>query len=55
MTTNAITGASSIDQIDEQLQYAYDNLGLQEFYNVMQARYNRFLVSMGFDAIEIVE
>lgn len=55
MTTNAITGASSIDQIDEQLQYAYDNLGLQEYYNVMQARYNRFLVSMGFDAIEIVE
>lgn len=55
MTTNAIIGETSIDQIDEQIQYAYDNLGLQEYYNVMQARYNRFLVAMGYDAIEIVE
>ena len=55
MTTNAITGQSSIEQIDEQIQYAYDNLGLQEYYDVMQARYNRFLVAMGFDAIEIEE
>ena len=39
MTTNAIIGETSIDQIDEQIQYAYDNLGLQEYYNVMQARY----------------
>ncbi len=55
MTTNAIIGETSIDQIDEQIQYAYDNLGLQEYYNVMQSRYNRFLVAMGYDAIEIVE
>ena len=55
MTTNAIIGETSIDQIDEQIQYAYDNLGLQEYYNVMQARYNRFLVAMGYDAIEIEE
>ncbi len=55
MTTNAIIGETPIDQIDEKIQYAYDNLGLQEYYNVMQARYNRFLVAMGYDPIEIAE
>lgn len=55
MTTNAIIGETPIDQIDEKIQYAYDNLGLQEYYNVMQARYNRFLVAMGHDPIEIAE
>lgn len=55
VTTNAIIGQTPIDQIDEQIQYAYDNLGLQEYYNVMQARYNRFLVAMGFEPVEIPE
>ena len=55
MTTNLITGSASIDTIDEQIQFAYDNLGLQEYYNVMQARVNRYLVAMGRDAVEIVE
>ena len=54
-STAAKTYMVDISKWGKIYQYAYDNLGLQEFYNVMQARYNRFLVSMGFDAIEIVE
>ena len=52
-TTNVITGTMSVDEVDSRILYAYDNLGLQEYYNVMQQRYNRFLVAMGFDPIEI--
>ena len=52
MTTSAITGQISVDEIDELLQYAYDNLGLQECIEVAQAKYNRFLVAMGMDPIE---
>ena len=52
MTTTAITGQISVDEIDEKLQYAYDTLGLQECLDVAQARYNRFLVAMGMDPVE---
>ena len=53
MTTTAITGQISVDEIDEKLQYAYDTLGLQECLDVAQARYNRFLVAMGMDPVEV--
>lgn len=52
LSTTAITGQISIDEVDEKLQYAYDNLGMQECLDVAQARYNRFLVAMGMDPIE---
>lgn len=53
MTTTAITGQISVDEIDEKLQYAYDTLGLQECLDVAQARYNRFLIAMGLDPVEV--
>ena len=55
MTTNMIVGTVSTDTIDEQVQFAYDNLGLQEYYNVMQARVNRYLEAIGREPVEIVE
>lgn len=55
MTTNLIVGMTSIDTIDEQIQYMYDNLGLKEYYNVMQERVNRYLVAMGRDAVALME
>ena len=53
LTTGLITGSISIDSIDEQVQSAYDNLGLQEYINVMQARVNRFLETLGRPVVEI--
>ena len=55
LTTSIITGATSVDAIDEQVQIAYDSLGLQEYINVMQERVNRYLETMGRDTVEIVE
>ena len=52
LTTSCITGQFSVDEVDEKLQYAYDNLGLQECLDIAQARYNRFLVAMGMDPVE---
>lgn len=51
MTTSYITGAKSTDTYEEDLQYAYDNLGMQEYMNAVQGQINRFLVAMGRDAI----
>ena len=53
MTTNMITGTVSTDTIDEQVQFAYDNLGFQEYINVMQSRVNRYLEAIGRDPVEI--
>ncbi len=55
MTTNMITGSVSTDTIDEQVQFAYDNLGLQEYINVMQARVNRYLEALGRETVAINE
>ncbi len=55
LTTGIITGATSVDAIDEQIQFAYDNLGLQEYINAMQARVNRYLETLGRDTVEIAE
>ena len=55
MTTNMIVGSTSTDTIDEQVQFAYDNLGLQEYINVMQARVNRYLEAIGREPVEINE
>ena len=55
MTTNMITGSKSTDTIDEQIQIAYDSLGLQEYIDVMQARVNRYLEAIGRDTIAIGE
>ena len=55
MTTNMIVGSVSTDTIDEQVQFAYDNLGLQEYINVMQARVNRYLEAIGREPVEIAE
>lgn len=51
MTTNYITGAKSTDTYEQDLQYAYDSLGMQEYMNAIQGQVNRFLVAMGRDAI----
>lgn len=51
MTTNYITGAKSTDTYEEDLQYAYDNLGMQEYCDVLQARIDRYLVAMGREPI----
>ena len=53
MTTNMITGTVSTDTIDEQVQFAFDNLGFQEYINVMQSRVNRYLEAIGRDPVEI--
>lgn len=53
MTTNMIVGSASTDTIDDQIQFAYDKLGLQEYINVMQARVNRYLEAIGRDAVVI--
>ncbi len=55
MTTNMITGSKSTDTIDEQVQVAFDTLGLQEYIDVMQARVNRYLEAIGRDTIAIGE
>lgn len=55
MTTNMITGSKSTDTIDEQVQVAFDSLGLQEYIDVMQARVNRYLEAIGRDTIAIGE
>lgn len=51
MTTSYITGTKSTDTYEADLQYAYDNLGMQEYIDVQQSRADRFLVAMGRDAI----
>ena len=51
MTTGYITGKTSTDTYEEDLQYAYDNLGMQEYIDAKQARVDRYLVAMGRDAI----
>ncbi len=53
MTTNIITGSKSSDTIDEQIQVAYDSLGLQEYINVMQTRVNRYLEAIGRETVAI--
>ena len=55
MTNGYITGTKSTDTYEADLQYAYDNLGMQEYIDVQQSRANRFLVAMGRDAIAIGE
>lgn len=47
MTTNVIIGSESVDGIDEKIQFAFDNLGLKEYYNVMQSRVNRYRSATG--------
>ncbi len=51
MTTSYITGAKSTDTYEEDLQYAYDNLGMQEYMDAIQGQIDRYLVAMGRDAI----
>ena len=47
MATNVIVGSESVDGIDEKVQFAKDNLGLIEYYNIMQARVNRYRAATG--------
>ncbi len=51
MTTNYIVGGKSTDTYEEDLQYAYDNLGMQEYMDAIQGQIDRYLVAMGRDAI----
>ena len=51
MTTNYIVGTKSTDTYEEDLQYAYDNLGMQEYCDALQGQIDRYLVAMGRDAI----
>lgn len=47
-----ITGQKSTDTYEDDIQYAYDNLGLQEYIDALQAASNRYLVAVGRDPIE---
>lgn len=38
MTTNYIVGGKSTDTYEEDLQYAYDNLGMQEYMDAIQGQ-----------------
>ena len=51
MTTGYIIGTASTDTYEEDLQFAYDNLGMQEYVNALQAQTDRFLVAMGREPI----
>ena len=51
LTTSHITGQKSTDTLEEDLQYAYDNLGMQEYTDVIQARIDRYLVTLGREPI----
>ncbi len=51
MTTSYITGIKTTDTYEEDLQYAYDNLGMQEYADVIQARIDRYLVVLGREPI----
>ena len=53
LTTNHITGIRSTDTYDEDIRLAYDNLGMQEYKDVIQERINRYLTVMGRDAIPV--
>lgn len=54
-TTNYIVKNASTDTYEADVQYAYDNLHMQEYMNAMQARINRYLTAMGRDAVAIAE
>lgn len=51
LTTSHITGQKSTDTLEEDIQYAYDNLGMQEYADVIQARIDRYLVVLGREPI----
>ena len=51
MTTDYIMGNKTTDTYADDLQYAYDNLGMKEYTDAMQSRVDRFLVAMGRDPI----
>jgi hypothetical protein len=48
-----ITGQQSTDTYADDIQYAYDNLHLQEYINAIQAASNRYLEAVGRAAIPI--
>ena len=52
MTTGYITGTKSIETYEEDIQYAYDTLGLAEYVGAMQARVNRYLEAIGHATYE---
>ena len=52
MTTGYITGTKSIDSYEQDIQYAYDNLGLAEYVASRQARTNRYLEAIGYPPYE---
>lgn len=51
MTTSYITGSASTDTYEEDLAYAYDTLGMQEYVDAMQARADRYLEAVGREPI----
>ena len=51
MTNDYIVGNKTTDSYESDLQFAYDNLGMQEYVNAMQSRVDRFLVAMGREPI----
>ena len=51
MTMGYITGSASSDTYESDLQYAYDNLGFDEYVRAMQSRIDRFLVAMGREPV----
>lgn len=52
MTTGYITGTKSIENYEQDIQYAYDTLGLAEYVASRQARTNRYMEAIGHAAYE---
>ncbi|MBE6935688.1 MAG: hypothetical protein E7458_04210 [Ruminococcaceae bacterium] len=55
LCTNIVVGTETTDTLDEKVQHAKDNLGLVEYYNVMQTRVNRYLEAIGREAAPLMD
>ncbi|MBE6935689.1 MAG: hypothetical protein E7458_04215 [Ruminococcaceae bacterium] len=55
LCTNIVVGTKTVDTLDEDVQHALDNLGLKEYYNVMQTRVNRYLEAIGREAAPLMD
>ncbi len=54
LNVSYILGTKSTDTYEEDIQFAYDNLHMQEYINALQSASNRYLETVGREPIEIV-
>lgn len=52
LNVSYVIGSKSIDTYEDDIQFAYDNLHLQEYIDSIQSASNRYLVAVGRDPIE---